>query len=425
MIKKLYKKVKEKKENLDLRRSPSGYGISLFDSVHYVPAGDWDAATRDKFFMQKDYLSVLEDNPPRNMQFRYALVYDNHKPIAACYFQVIELTGKSLGTLVDPEKDKKNAKCFTDSVKDLLKKNAGKVSLRLMVCGNAFVSGEHGFCFAPGADMAKAYHGLADAIYRVRRGEKLNGQVAAILIKDFYSDSVKDSKELERFDYSGFSVEPNMVVDVEKSWKSFDGYLDAMSSKYRRRARSIIKKGDAIERRLFGYDDIIANREQIEKLYDAVHLKAKFRLASLTMDYFAAMQRTLPGNYSFVGYYLDGKMVGFRTTFFDDHSAEAHFIGLDYKINRQYDIYQNILIDYVREGIERGAEKIYLGRTASEIKSTLGAVAYDLTCYVRHRNPVSNRIIKPFIDYLKPSEWIQRSPFKDEKEETRVAMQVE
>jgi predicted N-acyltransferase len=422
MIRKLVRKVKESKENHRLRKAPSGYGLSLFDSIHYTPADHWSKVTKDSFFMQHAYLSAMESNPPTNMHFRYALVYDGKEPIAACYFQLIDLSAESLGTLVDPEKENRGAKTFKENVKDLLKKNAGKVSVRILICGNAFASGEHGFICAKGVDKAKAFHGLADAIYRVRRANKLHGQVAAVLIKDFYDPGLKSSRELEKYDYYGFSVEPAMILDLDKKWKTFDEYLNAMSSKYRRRAKAVIRKGEAIERRALCYEDIIRSRKKIEKLYDAVHYKAKFRLASLTMDYFAVMQKELPGNYSFTAYYLGDKMVGFRTTFIDDHSVEAHFIGIDYKVNREYDIYQNILYDYVKEAYERDVHRVYLGRTASEMKSTLGAVAHNLTCYVRHRNTISNKLIKPFIEYLEPSQWIQRNPFKDEKEEAPVAM---
>lgn len=424
MIKKIVSKVKKSQENHKLRKTPSGYGLSLFDSIHYVPGEHWSRVTKDNLFMQQPYLSVMESNPPVNMHFRYALVYDGKEPIAACYFQLIDLSAASLGTLVDPEKESSSAKTFKDNVKDLVKRNAGKVSVRILICGNAFASGEHGFVCAPGVDRSKAFHGLADAIYRVRRANKLHGQVAAVLIKDFSASSLEGSKELEKYDYYGFSVEPAMILDLSKEWRTFDDYLNAMSSKYRRRAKAVIRKGETIERRSFSYEDIIANKEEIEKLYDAVHLKAKFRLASLTMDYFAGMQKDVPGNFAFTAYYIGDKMVGFRTTFIDDHSTEAHFIGLDYKLNRQFDIYQNILYDYVKESFEHGVHRVYLGRTASEIKSTLGAQAHDLTCYVRHRNTVSNKLIKPFIEYLKPSDWIQRNPFKDEKEKEEVVMKA-
>ena len=129
------------------------------------------------------------------------------------------------------------------------------------------------------------------------------------------------------------------------------------------------------------------------------------------------MKNTLNYHFKFIAYYYNTKLVGFRTTYILKEAIEAHFIGLDYEVNKEVEIYQNILYDYIKEAITQNAKQLYLGRTASEIKSTVGAKAYELKCYIRHRNPLSNRIIKPFVDYLQPTEWIPRNPFKEEKEE--------
>ena len=230
-------------------------------------------------------------------------------------------------------------------------------------------------------------------------------------IKDFYSSSIEHTKEFEEYRYHDFLVEPNMMVAVQ--WKTFEDYLDAMSKKYRNRAKHVVKKGLPIERVNFTTEDIKANSKQILHLYNNVHLKAKFRMASLTPSYFAEMKNALGEKFTFVAYYLDQKLIGFRTTFILTNEIEAHFIGLDYSINKELDLYQNILYDYVKEAIASTAEKLLLGRTASEIKSTVGAEALELTCYIRHRNSLSNRIIKPFVDYLKPTQWIPRNPFKE------------
>jgi len=43
-----------------------------------------------------------------------------------------------------------------------------------------------------------------------------------------------------------------------------------------------------------------------------------------------------------------------------------------------------MLNDYVRSGIKLGVKDINLGRTTSEIKSTLGAMPEYLCCYTKH-----------------------------------------
>jgi predicted N-acyltransferase len=257
----------------------------------------------------------------------------------------------------------------------------------------------------------EAIDALADVIYRISRAEKLRGKIAAVLVKDFYQSSIEHTREFEEYKYHDFLVEPNMMMDIQ--WNTFEEYLNAMSKKYRNRAKNIVKKGAEIERRDFSEKDILENSERILQLYRNVHLKAKFRMASLTLSYFAEMKKVLAGKFSFIAYFFEGKMIGFRTTFVLKNEIEAHFIGLDYSVNKELELYQNILYDYVQEALQNRSHRLLLGRTASEIKSTVGAEAVELTCYIRHRNPLSNRIIKPFVDFLKPSDWVPRNPFKE------------
>ena len=71
-----------------------------------------------------------------------------------------------------------------------------------------------------------------------------------------------------------------------------------------------------------------------------------------------------------------------------------------------------MLYDYVTLGIERQVKEINFGRTAGEIKSTLGAVPQELTCYIRHKKSVANFLFKPFLKKVKPTVFEQRFPFK-------------
>ena len=105
-------------------------------------------------------------------------------------------------------------------------------------------------------------------------------------------------------------------------------------------------------------------------------------------------------------------MIGFATAFKVGETLDAHFIGMDYARNKEFAIYPRILNDYIRMGIELGAKEINFGRTASEIKSTVGAIPENLTCYVRHRRSAANLIFKPLVRQIKMTEYKQHRPFK-------------
>ncbi len=406
-------KIPNKKSSV-ARKQPSNFAFAIYDSVSMINKEHWmEVAQYGSEFLQLDYLSVFESNPPKNVRFHYALIYEHKKPVALAYFQVIDFSSESFGSIME-QRDGDGC-CVADYIKKHIKshllRSADHFNMRLLICGNACISGEHGFATIPGINKSEALDALADVIYRISRSEKLRGKIAAVLVKDFYRDSLAYTRELEEFKYHDFLVEPNMIVAIK--WQTFDTYLDAMSKKYRSRAKSIIKKSAAVERRSLTHEEIKKAAKEIDRLYLNVHLKAKFRMATLEPGYFENMKKVLGDKFNFVGYYSQGKLLAFRTSFVLNTSIEAHFIGLDYEQNKELELYQNILYDYVHEAIYHQVEELHLGRTASEIKSNVGAEAHELTCYIRHRNPLSNRIIKPFIDYLKPSEWTPRNPFKE------------
>ena len=406
-------KVPNKKKSAICKHA-SSFSFAVFDSVSMIHEKHWNEIAENKDeFLQLPYLTALENTPPSNMRFHYALIYDNKIPVALAYFQVLDFTADNFTNLFD-EADESYFSGIRKHITNHILKNVDKLNMRLLICGNAFVSGEHGFLYTSEIKPIEAFDALADVIYRISRSEKLRGKIAAVLVKDFYKTSVKHAKELEEFKYHDFLVEPNMILKIESVWNTFDDYLNAMSKKYRSRAKGIIKKGNVIERKTFGLEEIKLHSKEIHELYSEVLSKAKFRLATLPLEYFSEMKKKMKESFQITGYFFNEKFVGFKSSFLLKNELEAHFVGIDYSLNKEYELYQNILYDYVKDAIAADKKILHLGRTASEIKSNIGAKAHELTCYARHRNPLSNRIIKPLIDHLQPEEWTPRNPFKEE-----------
>ncbi len=407
-------KIPNKKKSA-IRKPASSFSFALYDNVPSINEAHWNKVIGNKDgFLQLLYLRALENAPPSNMRFYYALIYDEQNPVAAAYFQMLNFNAENLeGLLTEDE----NGNCFSGFKKYLtnhILKSVDKVNMRLLICGNSFISGEHGFIHTPEITPDAAFDALADVIYRISNSEKLRGKVSAVLIKDFYKSTVKNAKELEEFRYHDFLVEPNMILKIKANWNTFEDYANALSKKYRNRAKKILSKGSVFERRLLSIEEIEKHSKKIHELYTNVLFKAKFRLAILPVNYFIEMHNKLKDNFQLTGYFFNEELVGFKSSFLLKYELEAHFVGMDYSINKEFELYQNILYDYVKEAILYKKNILHLGRTASEIKSNLGAKAYELTCYARHRNPLSNRIIRPLIDYLKPEEWTPRNPFKEE-----------
>ncbi len=54
----------------------------------------------------------------------------------------------------------------------------------MLVCGNLLSWGMHGVAFAPNEDTAALWPAIAEALYRLRRADKLLGNTDLIMVKD-------------------------------------------------------------------------------------------------------------------------------------------------------------------------------------------------------------------------------------------------
>lgn len=394
--------IKEGKDNLETRRSPSTLGISIFDSIAHVPVDEWNKIIPEsKGLMRHAYLTAIEKSSNEKEQGRYVLLYKNKIPVGAAIFNIVLFTGEDYRT-----DEKSSLKKLTNTFKD-------KVKLRVLVCGHTHISGDHGFIYSKDISHKEAYHALADACYQIRRAEKLRGKIKLQLIKDFYEAEFKASKYLEVFKYRQFRVDPNMILKIRPGWNSFDEYLNAMNTKYRKKALSIVKQGTVLERRSLSAEEIEMNFDKIQELYLNVANKAKVRINHFDTTYLVQLKINLKEAFELTTYYLNGEMVGFNTMIFWGDNCEAHAIGINYDLNYEHAIYQNMLYDDVKIAIEKKKDTLILGRTAMEMKSNIGAEPVEMCCYVRHSGPLLNRAFKPIFNYIKQTEWTQRSPFKE------------
>jgi predicted N-acyltransferase len=378
--------------------------ISIFNSIDEVAQDEWNAIVpKEKALMRLPYLRAIENSAQGGEQSRYVLIYKNEKPVAVAVFNIVLLTGEDYRLAT--------SECSPmDRLKNSIK---GKTKLRVLVCGHTHISGDHGFTYSDSISAEEAYSALSGACQEISKSEKSQGNIDLILIKDFYEGEFEASSSLVDFKYRNFQVDPNMILSVRPEWKEFDDYINAMSSKYRKKAVSTIKQGIALERRSLTAGEIEASFDKIQQLYANVTNKAKVRLNHFDTTYFIQLKLQLQDDFELIGYYLNGELVGFNTTIYWGNNCEAHAIGMDYDFNALYALYQNMLYDQVSSAISKKKSKLILGRTAMEMKSNFGAEPYEMCCYVRHSGPLINKALKPVFNYIKQTQWTQRRPFKE------------
>ncbi len=378
----------------------NSFVTSLYPSVDLIDPVVFKELNTDKnVYFSKSFLKAFERSNPQ-IEFKYITISDaEKKTIALAVVQVISLSVE--GTL-------KNIK-----VASLIRKLLGlffcNEHIKILFCGNVFLSGEHGIRCSDGVSKDEIMSQIGIALDAVAANTK---PLHAIFIKDFKEESLKNTRQFLKFGYSEINVEPNMIVQLDPKWKTFEDYKNILKSKYRVKANKADSSSSSLKSRLFTEHDFETYKEELQALYQNTIDNASFNAQVLNLNTYIHLRASFKDDFIVKAYFLEDKLVGFLTALVNKNTLDAHFIGLDYRLNKSHAIYPRILNDYVRLGIEKQVSSIDLGRTASEIKTTIGAIPLELSCYIKHKNPFLNSLIKPFFRRIKIKEFKQHSPFK-------------
>ncbi|MGC6525659.1 MAG: hypothetical protein ACON30_05225 [Flavobacteriaceae bacterium] len=353
---------------------------------------------RKSAYFSRDLLYSFEASNTK-VDMRYVCISNNNIPQALALVQIIEL---SVDVIL------KNIR-VSPFFRKILNAFFCNDHIKIMFCGNIFLSGEHGISFSENCNKKNTVKQIGKALDNIA---KTTHPLHAIFIKDFESSALEYSSAFEHFGFTNIKVEPNMLITLKPEWKTFEDYKSALKSKYRVKANKADSKSKALERRVFSIKDIETYKNELQNLYQNTIDNANFNAQVLDLNTYIKLKESYKDNFIVWSYFLEDKIVGFLSALKNKNHLDAHFIGLNYNLNKTYGIYPRILNDYIRLGLEKKVEIINLGRTAAEIKSTIGAKPLALSCYIKHKNKFLNVLVKPFFKKIQIKSFKQHSPFK-------------
>jgi predicted N-acyltransferase len=379
-----------------------------FEDIHSIPKKVWDELDCAKnYYFHPDFLSALEKNNT-HITFVYVVLQDeNDKAFAFTTVQIIDFFIDEIENNL--QSVLKKVAHFARKLKILPKEKP----LKILICGNSFVSGEHGIFIKENQQKKKVIKEIAKAItHYTGSNSRYKSKIDLFLMKDFTKDSLNITNELFDLNYYAFQVEPNMKFSIPNSWNSFDDYLVSLKTKFRVKAKKAMSLSSGLNVVEVTDDNIVGLLPEITSLYKTVTAKASFNLGSFDLKMYIDFKKRFKDTYFLKTYWLEKKMIGFMSGVINLDTIDAHFVGIDYQFNKSHAIYQRMLYDYIDLGIKNNVTILNFGRTASEIKSSVGAIPEDLTIYIRHKKSVTNKILKLFLSRIQPSEFNQKFPFK-------------
>lgn len=401
MLKQSIAKIKDIQRRHGERHTSLQLKFAIADSIDFLNVCHWDeVAAGQTLFLSRSYLRAMECCTPANIQLRYALIYEEGGPVAIVACQIAEISGEQLIELSESGKSA-----------NLL----GLVKQRILVCGNLISSGLHGVAFKKGFDAEKGWRAVAEALYRIRRGDKLNGNIDFAMIKDIKGEQCGHSSVLQRYSYRPIKTDPDMTLSFPEGCDTYTDYLAILNSKYRSRMKktrqSLLDAGFTLAR--MALDEVVEADAVLHSLYLQVEQRAPVRLATIAPGYFAAMAQAAGDSFCCTAVKRADQLVGFIITLKDSDTAIAYYIGLDYAVNQDYPLYLCLLQLSVEDALAMGCRQLSLGRSALEPKANLGAKPIETQVWMRHRIPVVNFSLRKLFPMIPYDEAPERNAFKE------------
>jgi hypothetical protein len=378
----------------------SNYQFKVYTKTSELPQ-NWDEFTRSTLFLQSKFLSVLEEAPPLNSKHFYLGVFKNESLKAAFVFQYIRID--QLPNILH------ESSSISRRIRAWLIK---KVASGVLFCGNNLYSGHEGYIIdkeIPSHNHVKLIQQALNKGVEYAKKQKLPFLLTCI--KDFKDSSVLDKLD----DFHKVETQPSMTLQIPCQWESINDYVGALQKKYRLQYNRARNKSEIFETKELDLEDVIKWKKSMFKWYLCVMQNANFNTVVLSDNHFEMLKRALSEQVVFTGYFVANQLIGFTTYFIQKPFMETYFLGYDTKYQKTNLLYLNMLYDMIGAGIQNKVEEIHFGRTALEIKSSIGCQTQNLSLGLRHQWRVLHAVLPFSFKSIEPEyPWKERHVFKIE-----------
>lgn len=172
----------------------------------------------------------------------------------------------------------------------------------------------------------------------------------------------------------------------QNEFTDFEDYMSSLRSSYRRRIRTALEKGSDLHISRIEVSDF---SEAHYDLYRSVYGRSGNKLELLPIEFFRKCGAEI---YEFRDPRND--LLAFVQLLESKNELMFLFCGFREEDVKSCDIYMNMLLFILKEGIRRGSSAINFGQTSEETKSKLGCEEIKKYLHIHHSNPIINWILQ-------------------------------
>jgi hypothetical protein len=214
-----------------------------------------------------------------------------------------------------------------------------------------------------------------------------------------------------------FPAEPYMLLNLQNTWTNLEDYKQAMQSKYRVRINKALQCSEHLQTAWRHGDELTEHHiDCMAELLAATLANKTLALPPDLKGLIKGFCKTYGKNYQTV-FCLDenDQIVGFLSAVKAGETVFAMHIGYHAEKAKKWHLYQRLMLDLIAKNVGTDTVQIQLGRTATEIKSTLGAEPQDNSIVIFTNRIWLKWILKFYLKYFfTPKTYIVRRPFRQQ-----------
>jgi len=356
------------------------------DSITKIARKDWERII-GKIPEGYGFYKTLEESNLKEFVFHFALIEERGIPVLIAPFFIGNF---NLDIGVDG---------FLKTIITFIRRLLPKFLInRTLFFGSPF--GENGTI---GIDKTHTSPGtLIDCLISGINKVCAHHKCSLIVFKDFLQ---KDRQQLSSLPakHGFFEVKSFPNVNVSLPFASIEEYLKNLGPSTRKNLKRKIKETEShgdiyVEVKT----DITGCINEIYQLYNNTLQAGTTHFEKLTPEFFISCSRQTEPDALFFLYYIKGTLSAFNLCFRHNDTLIDKFIGFDYRVTREYNLYYYSWYFNVSWCIAEKIRNYQVGQTDYEPKIRLGGSCIPLYAFLKHRNPSLNSLLKILSTFLKP-----------------------
>jgi Acetyltransferase (GNAT) domain len=346
----------------------------IFDALDTECLDEWNrvwSISGGDVFMHPKLLRALEATMSGVSRFRYIIFYGKAAEPVAC--AVLTTFQMDLAIIAGARTLR-----MTNLLRHIL---PSLMRVTVLFCGLPLSVGQKSLLIAPNANATDVIMMLDSIAGQVAADEKAR----AIIYKEFED---KDVDQLDVLVGRGYRKGNSLVMHhFPHRFGDFAGYQASLRSRYRNsvlRSRHKLTNAGLWTARYRDPESIQrVYTPEVHQLYEAVFEQAENKLECLPREFFIELARQFPGDISLTTLYQQERIVAFSWALRTGRTYHFLYCGLDYRVNRKFDLYFNLMYADLDHGLRDDVDDIKLGQTADMLKARLGCDQQPLYFYIK------------------------------------------